>query len=265
MSADFWAGYISGAAGILIGNPLDLIKVRLQAGTPIATTPSSYTSQFSSPGSLIRGATAPILGYGALNAVLFMTYNRTNNFLNTNPSGLPPNLWTTWIAGAVGGLATWVVSTPTELVKCRAQMSSSASTISSWGITKNIIRLEGIRGLYFGGAVTALRDTVGYGFYFWSYELGTKLMESKFETETETQSAGQEAVKVLLCGGLAGVVTGASIFPLEVIKTRVQTQALISRHATEGDSLLVNPPRRRQGAVEVARNTCRAEGVSVFF
>ena len=32
MSADFWAGYASGAVGILIGNPLDLLKVRLQAG-----------------------------------------------------------------------------------------------------------------------------------------------------------------------------------------------------------------------------------------
>ncbi len=32
MSTDFWAGYISGVAGIIIGNPLDVIKVRLQAG-----------------------------------------------------------------------------------------------------------------------------------------------------------------------------------------------------------------------------------------
>ena len=31
MSADFWAGYISGAAGIIVGNPLDLIKTRQQA------------------------------------------------------------------------------------------------------------------------------------------------------------------------------------------------------------------------------------------
>ena len=31
MSADFWAGYASGAVGILIGNPLDVRKVTLQA------------------------------------------------------------------------------------------------------------------------------------------------------------------------------------------------------------------------------------------
>jgi hypothetical protein len=40
MSPDFWAGYISGALGICVGNPLDVIKVQLQAGrrvSPIAS------------------------------------------------------------------------------------------------------------------------------------------------------------------------------------------------------------------------------------
>jgi solute carrier family 25 carnitine/acylcarnitine transporter 20/29 len=263
MSADFWAGYISGAAGILLGNPLDVIKVRLQSGTPITATSSSYTAQFSSAGSLIRGATAPILGYGALNALLFMTYNRTNVLLNTNPPGLPPNLWTTWVAGAIGGLATFMVSTPTELVKCRAQMSISASTASSWTITKDVIRAEGLRGLYFGGVVTAMRDSVGYGFYFWSYELGTRLMKSKFEQEVP--SAAQEATKVLLCGGLAGVVTWVSIFPLDVIKTRVQTQAISFGPGSEGEPLVANTSRLSLGAIEVAKNAYRAEGWSVFF
>jgi solute carrier family 25 carnitine/acylcarnitine transporter 20/29 len=262
MSADFWAGYISGAAGILIGNPLDLIKVRLQAGTrSLTATPApSYRSQFSSAGSLIRGATAPILGYGALNALLFVTYNRTSNLLNTNGPGLPPNLWTTWMAGAIGGLATWIVSTPTELVKCRAQISTSPTGASSWGITKEILRTEGVRGLYFGGVVTALSDSIGYGFYFWSYELSTKLMMSKMK---ERDSKSEEAAKVLLCGGVAGIVTWASIFPLDVIKTRVQTQ-IFGNEST----LLLGPDgaeRRRLGAIEVARNAYRTEGPSVFF
>lgn len=266
MSADFWAGYVSGAAGILIGNPLDLLKVRLQAGTSsLTSTPTSYTSQFSSAGSLIRGATAPILGYGALNALLFVTYNRTSALLNSSTTGAPPNLWTTWLAGAIGGLATWVVSTPTELVKCRAQISSSPTAASSWGITKEILRSEGIRGLYFGGVVTALRDSIGYGFYFWSYELSTRLMMSRMR---ERGSDTKEAAKVLLCGGLAGVVTWASIFPLDVIKTRVQTQILTdsARSPLLGAAVVAEgAERRRLGAVEVARSAYRIEGPGVFF
>jgi solute carrier family 25 carnitine/acylcarnitine transporter 20/29 len=260
MSADFWAGYISGAAGIIIGNPLDVLKVRLQAGPSSTSNPTTLT-QFSSAGALIRGATAPIIGYGALNALLFVTYNRSSAFLNTKPEGTPVNLWTTWVAGAVGGLATWVVSTPTELVKCRAQLSTS----TSWGITKEILRIEGVRGLYFGGVVTALRDSIGYGFYFWSYELSTRFMMSKFK---ESQCSSQEAAKVLLCGGLAGVVTWASVFPLDVVKTRVQTQVFPAR---ENAPLLgeappaETPPQKRLGAIKIARNAHRTEGTGVFF
>jgi solute carrier family 25 carnitine/acylcarnitine transporter 20/29 len=271
MSADFFAGYLSGAAGILIGNPLDLIKVRLQAGHASSTPSTSALppAYFSNASSLIRGATAPILGYGALNALLFVTYNRSTSFLT--PSQETPDLWTTWIAGAIGGLATWVVSTPTEVVKCQAQMASSPSSslsrsgINSWGITRQIFRTEGVRGFYQGGVVTALRDSIGYGFYFWSYELFSRFLEAQMK-EREMGSNGQEAAKVLLCGGLAGVVTWASVFPLDVIKTRVQTQDL--GRGGENAALLgtgVGVERNRLGAVEIARQAYRNEGVGVFF
>ncbi|KAI9822305.1 MAG: hypothetical protein M1827_000023 [Pycnora praestabilis] len=163
MSADFWAGYISGAAGIIIGNPLDLVKVRLQAGTPIAaSSPRSVSGQFNNAGALIReGVTAPILGYGALNALLFVSYNRTLALFGDDPS-MPTNVWKAWCAGAVGGLATWVVSTPTELIKCRAQLSNNQQ--SSWDVTKEVWKNGGLRGFYFGGGVTSIRDAVGYGF-----------------------------------------------------------------------------------------------------
>lgn len=117
---------------------------------------------------LIRsGAAAPILGYGGLNALLFVAYNRSLTYLSptindpTNPAGVP--LYQIWLAGAMGGLASWAISSPTELVKCRAQLSSHRS-VSSWAVTKDILRKQGARGLYFGGAVTSVRDTVGYGF-----------------------------------------------------------------------------------------------------
>ncbi|KFZ16154.1 hypothetical protein V501_02367 [Pseudogymnoascus sp. VKM F-4519 (FW-2642)] len=269
MSADFWAGYISGAVGILIGNPLDLIKVRLQSSPQAAITathPSTYASQFNSTSSLIRGATAPILGYGALNALLFMTYNRTTAFLNPgyNPESPGPstNLYTTFIAGAVGGLASWVVSSPTELIKCRAQVSNTP--ISSFALARSVIRSEGIKGLYYGGTVTALRDSIGYGFYFWSYELGKRILAAQMGEDSSPQA---EAAKSLLCGGIAGVVTWASVFPLDVIKTRVQTQTLSAteRSPLLGAARVAVVKQGRIGAIEMARRIYREEGAAVFF
>ncbi|KAF3059944.1 Mitochondrial basic amino acids transporter [Daldinia childiae] len=258
MSADFWAGYISGAVGILIGNPLDLIKVRLQARDGIPTqTVTSYARQFESKSALLAGTAAPVLGYGALNALLFVSYNRSEAAINT-ALNCQSNLWTTWFAGAVGGLATWAVSTPTELIKCRAQLSSPPA--SSWSIAKQVFKTEGIKGLYFGGVVTALRDSIGYGFYFWSYELSSKWVESN---RRGAPDFSQDAAKVLLCGGLAGIVTWVSIFPLDVIKTRVQAQTSDAAKMP----LLNSPPstQKRLGAIEVAKAAYKEEGMRVFF
>lgn len=59
MAADFWAGYISGAIGIIIGNPLDLIKVRLQAGHSHADASRAQLSRFEKASSLVRGPCHP--------------------------------------------------------------------------------------------------------------------------------------------------------------------------------------------------------------
>ena len=114
----------------------------------------------------IAGVTAPILGYGALNALLFVSYNRTLFLLDpsiSNPTRLSDtSLSAIWTAGAVGGLAIWLISAPTELVKCRTQLGHEGQT--SWTVTKDIWRKGGLRGLYHGGGVTSIRDSVGYGF-----------------------------------------------------------------------------------------------------
>lgn len=169
MSADFIAGYLSGAISIIVGNPLDLIKTRIQAGPRARSQqhaqPLPWSSQFHKFSALVRGAAAPVLGYGALNALLFATYNRSLALLSTgdiNQWPERPAAANIWAAGALGGLASFVVSAPTELVKCRAQVSSPAQ--SSWQITKSIWQSKGISGLYSGGAVTSLRDSIGYGF-----------------------------------------------------------------------------------------------------
>ncbi|PQE14405.1 solute carrier family 25 member 45 protein [Rutstroemia sp. NJR-2017a BBW] len=247
MSADFWAGYISGALSIIIGNPLDLLKVHLQASSrPALPSSSSSPTPFPTPSSLIRGTAAPILTNGALNALLFVTYN----------------------PGTLGGLISSLISTPTELIKCRAQLSSPPQ--SSYSILRSTLRTTGLPGLYYGGGVTALRDSIGYGFYFWSYELCSRMFAEYYSSSSSsthgegTLSSREEAAKILLCGGIAGVVTWASVFPLDVIKTRVQAQVLhIS--TPETGTLLGSGVMQKKGAWEIARLAYRNEGAGVFF
>lgn len=154
---------------------MDIIKTKLQAGPAQALSNVSINSASSTTSiapnpysrwtSFARGAAAPILGYGALNALLFVTYNRSLALINsTSLQDLPerPPGWSIWAAGALGGLATFFVSAPTELVKCRAQVSQPPR--SSLQIVQELWKSGGLRGLYMGGAVTSARDAVGYGF-----------------------------------------------------------------------------------------------------
>ncbi|KAJ5156290.1 hypothetical protein N7492_009093 [Penicillium capsulatum] len=263
MASDFWAGYLSGALGIIIGNPLDVIKVRLQAGNAAASP--SPLNRFEKTSSLVRGAAAPILGYGALNALLFVAYNRSLKALDnsiadpTNPVGVP--LYKIWIAGAAGGLASWTISSPTELIKCRAQLDSRPE-VSSWTVAKGIYRSRGWRGLYFGGGITSARDAIGYGFYFWSYELCKQYMTTKDE------SAHQAALKILFCGGIAGIVTWGSVFPLDMIKTRLQAQPMHGSTTAQipvGSQGLLQSQRPVMDSFQIAREAYRAEGLKVFY
>lgn len=96
-----------------------------------------------------------------------MAYNRTLTSIDrtvtdpTSPAGV--SLYKIWIAGAAGGLASWTVSSPTEFIKCRAQLDTSPE-VSSWTVAKDIYRNRGWSGLYYGGAITGARDAIGYGF-----------------------------------------------------------------------------------------------------
>ena len=266
MSADFWASYISGALGILIGNRLDVIKVQYQASTPASPAPSTSTqaNNVARLTQYFRGAAAPILGYGGLNAILFMSFNRSLKLMDpaifdyTKLAGV--DLSKIWAAGAIGGLATWVVSAPCEFVKCRAQLVVDGNG-SSYGVFRDTLRRFGVRGLYTGGVVTAVRDSVGYGWYFWSYELCKRLLLSR----QHDPFVQMRAWETLVAGGIAGVVTWVSIYPLDVVKTRVQTRRAADR-SPEMERLLEGGMKERKvGSREVAREIWREGGLKGFY
>lgn len=85
-----------------------------------------------------------------------------------------------------------------------------------------------------------------------------------FENETSQHAA----LKILLCGGIAGIVTWASIFPLDMVKTRLQAQTMhdnsFTQTANENQSFL-RQPRAMLNSFETAREVYRAEGMGAFY
>ena len=194
------------------------------------------------------GVAAPALAYGALNSLLYMTYNRSLRLLEasiSDPTKLSKvALWKIGAAGAAGGLATWVISAPSELVKCRAQLQTKSGA-NSLTVFKEIWTEGRMRAIYHGGLVTSTRDAIGYAFYFSSYEVCKRLL-SNDKMDQELQCTDTD---VLLSGGIAGVTTWASIYPLDVIKTRIQTADL----------------KRSPHIISLTRTVYRTERPQAFF
>lgn len=187
-----------------------------------------------------------------------MTYNRALKRLD--PSIIDPtklhgvSLYNIWVSGAVGGLASWTVSAPAELIKCRTQLHEGARTTNSWAVFKHVWKRHGLKGLYRAGAVTSLRDSVGYGFYFSSYELCRRY----FASSHTTSQSGAADFDVLVSGGIAGIVTWASIYPLDVVKTRTQAEGWIYR---QGRQKKVS----RSSSLAIARGIFREEGLRALY
>ena len=158
-----------------------------------------------------------------------------------------------------------IITTPTDLIKIHQQSqilaSRTAQPLSAVEVALGIVKKQGWRGLYRGITPTALRD-IGYGAYFAAYE-GTLLYftppqpephdHSNLMKEADTTIAAHSWPVLLLAGGVAGVVGWFATFPLDVVKTRVQS-------SSGYDSS--NPYRNTWSTVV---NSYRNEGFSVFF
>ena len=87
----------------------------------------------------------------------------------------------------------------------------------------------------------------------------------------KTQAERYPGLTVLLCGGIAGVVTWASIFPLDALKTRLQTQDFHAVRAEQQSLVSTNamseraPSAARRGVSVIAMEMYRQEGWTAFF
>lgn len=165
--------------------------------------------------------TSPVLGISAQNALLFGLQRSALNHFGHDVMG-------EFQAGCASGALQSVISTPVELSKTQMQMQNIGKRVSSsnrrFGPVSVLIHLyktEGIRGPLRGYLVTFMRDCPGYGVYFASYAYFCEILSSEGENR---HTVGP--LRMMLAGGLCGMISWAVLYPVDVVKTRIQTKGI---------------------------------------
>lgn len=230
-SVDFISGCVGGAAGVLIGHPLDTVKVIMQTSSKQTTLRSVMRN--CSISSLYQGIKAPLSGLTAINAIVFGVHGSIMRFC-PEESQRQKLIWC-GVAGSCAGLAQSFISSPIELVKTRAQLNA----VPIWQLTKQVLKTEGgLKGLYRGFWITVARDCPAFATYFLSFEwLMGRLRNSDQRPST---------ADMLIAGGSAGAISWLAIYPLDVVKSRIQAD------------------RSYTSALQCFRHLVKSEGVGVL-
>jgi len=81
----------------------------------------------------------------------------------------------------------------------------------------DIIRKEGIFGFYQGVSALLLREVPANFFYFGGYEGMKNLLRNPGEEDSQLATW-----KLIVSGGVGGMTYWASIYPIDVLKTKLQ-------------------------------------------
>ncbi|KAF6176318.1 hypothetical protein GIB67_011107 [Kingdonia uniflora] len=247
---EFVAGGFGGMAGVVSGYPLDTLRIRLQQ-------PNNTTSAFNllrgiitseGPSALYRGMCAPLASVTFQNAMVFQVYAVLSRAFDSSTSNMdPPPFKCVAMAGVGTGALQSMLLSPVELIKIRLQLQSSNSNRQGpIKLAKDIIRREGLRGIYRGLVITVLRDAPAHGAYFSTYEY------TREKLHVGCRKSGEESLTTMLvAGGLAGVASWVCCYPLDVVKSRLQAQD--------------QSQPKYQGIVDCFRKSVRDEGYSVLF
>ncbi|KAJ3491268.1 hypothetical protein NLI96_g855 [Meripilus lineatus] len=261
---DLTAGTAGGICQVMVGQPFDIVKVRMQ------TAPKgTYKGMLHCAGGIFKnegplafykGTLTPLLGIGVCVSIQFgaMEYskryfgqqNRENGV--GGPNGLTLSGPQLFVSGVFAGLANGVVSGPVEHIRIRLQTQSATKPVYAgpFDAMKKIYSGYGIRGIYKGQAVTLLREASGYGIYFWAYE---KLMQREMASKGIRRDQVNPANAVLF-GAAAGYALWAVIYPIDMIKSRMQTDGF---SAADG--------QKYKSTLHCVRTVWRTEGIGAFF
>ncbi|KAF1982038.1 mitochondrial carrier [Aulographum hederae CBS 113979] len=228
---DLFAGATGGIAQVLLGQPFDIVKVRLQTTQQYTGALDAATQIYKNegPAAFYKGTLTPLIGIGACVSIQFGGFHyarRAFEQQNASKSPLtPPTLsyGQYYLAGAFAGLSNSVISGPIEHVRIRLQTQPhGAARLYSGPIdcVRKLSAHEGVlKGLYRGELVTIFREIQAYGTWFLAYEYMMNADAKRNKIERKEIST----LKVAFYGGLAGEALWLSSYPFDVIKSKMQS------------------------------------------
>lgn len=223
------------------------------------------------PLAFFKGMAAPIVAYGPTYALAFGAYGNAVRFLDNNhilegngadaAAGDIPLARVT-AAGAWAGLLCTVFVAPTELIKVRMQIQREVAGrdggyVRPWTVARKAVAQHGIvNGLFRGWCVTVVRDIPSVSAFFALYEWSkAKLLawSARREVDDGREPSGHvvtPAWVLIAAGFFSGPISWAVAYPVDVVKTIVQTQTVQSAE--------------RPSAMAIARQGVARHGVRFF-
>ncbi len=244
------AGATAGMAEHLVMFPIDTIKTRMQQQHAAPTTARAYASVVKALGTVIstegatrlyRGLPAALVGAVPAHAAHFATYEALKTALGATRETHTP------LANSIAGFGATcmhdAISTPLDVVKQRLQVAGSPFTSISQ-CARSMWAAEGLRAFYASYPTTVLLNIPYMLAHFTVYEGCQTFMRQAFGRD-------HTPLRDIAAGAAAGAAGGLISNPLDVLRTRIQTQD-------------VAPGRPRLGGWEVAKEILAKEGVAGF-
>ncbi|CAG8535825.1 mitochondrial carrier domain-containing protein [Gigaspora rosea] len=249
LSTHFMAGGGAGLTEALCCHPLDTIKVRMQLSKK-AKRPGFFEVAINimrkeKPLALYKGLGAVVTGIVPKMAIRFSSFELYKSWMANKTTGKVSTTATFFAGLGAGTTEAILVVTPMDVIKIRlqAQRHSMADPLdipkyrNAAHAAYTIVREEGVRALYKGVLLTALRQATNQAVNFTVYQEMKQQMK-KFQGTKD----GQElpTYQHLLMGGISGAMGPIANAPIDTIKTRIQRSASTERGWSKVVSVTTN-------------------------
>lgn len=223
---DVFCGTVGGVAQVLVGQPFDITKVRLQT-SPVPTTAAQVIKSLVKNEGLLafyKGTLAPLAGVGACVSCQFGVNEALKKWFRKKDGNFdqPLALRQYYACGFVSGTANAFLATPIEHVRIRLQLQTASSSAAEYHGSLDCARKLLKQGaLMRGFTATTLRTSHGFGIYFLTYET---LIANQAHHGVLRENI--PAWKVCVYGAFSGAFFWAMTYPFDVVKSVMQADKL---------------------------------------